>query len=67
MEDNLNILAYGRLPQYFGKWNKNLNILENRRRRQYFGKQKTTSILWKMEDDINVLKLADKHNFLLGN
>ena len=53
MEDNLNILANGRRPQYFCKWNTtsifwqmkdDLNLLANGRRPKYFGKWKTTSI-----------------------
>ena len=49
MEDNLNILANGRQPRYFGKFEDDLNILEddfnmlaNGRRPQSFHKWKTT-------------------------
>ena len=50
MEDDLNILANGRPPQYFGKW-KTTKIFwqrEEGRQPQYVGK-------WK--NDINFLKL----------
>ena len=62
MEDDLNILANVRGPQYLVKWKttsifsqmeNDLNILANGRRLQYFGKWKTTSIFWKIEDDLS--------------
>jgi hypothetical protein len=31
------------------------NILENGKQPQYFGKWKTTSIFWRLEDDLNFL------------
>jgi hypothetical protein len=55
MEDDLNILANGRRPQYLGKlktssviWKmkNDLIILENGRQPQYFGKMKMTSMFW---------------------
>ena len=64
MEDDLNILANGRRPQYFGKlkttlifWQMedNLNILANGIGPPYVDEQKTTSICGQMEDDQNVL------------
>jgi hypothetical protein len=47
MEDNLNILANDRRPQYFGKW-------------------KTTSIVWQMEDHLNIWQMEDNLN-ISGN
>jgi hypothetical protein len=48
MEDDLNILANGRQPQYFGKW-KTTTI---------FGNWKTTAIFCQMEDDLNILEIG---------
>jgi hypothetical protein len=42
----------------------NLNILVKRRRPQYFGKWKTTSVLWQMDDDLNILELENNLNIL---
>ena len=59
MEDDLNLLEYGRQPQSL-RVEGFLNILENGRQLKYFsqwkttsffGKWKTTSINWKMEND----------------
>ena len=46
MEDNFNIVAIGRQPQYFpnGRPEDDPTILENGRRPQYLGKGKATSI-----------------------
>ena len=41
-----------------------LNILENGRRPQDFGNWKTTSKLWKIEDDLNILIKGRQHKFL---
>ena len=40
---------------YFFQVEDILNFLVNERRPQYFGKWKTASILWQMEDDLNIL------------
>jgi hypothetical protein len=50
IKDNLNILADGRRPQYFGKMKDDINFFENGRRPQYFGKWKTNSTYWQMEE-----------------
>ena len=39
-----------------------LNIWTNGRRPQYLDKWKTTSIFWKMEDDLNYLEMEDNLN-----
>ena len=48
------------------KMEDNLNILANDRRPQYFCKRKTTSIVWKMEDDLNIWQVEDNLN-IWGN
>jgi hypothetical protein len=61
MEYDINILANGRQPQYFGKW----------KPPQYFIKWKTTPIFWQMVDNLNMLrngrqtqlKIEDNINF----
>ena len=73
MEDDLNILANERQPQYFAKWKMtsifwqmedDLNILANGRQSQHFGKKKMTSLFLETEDNLNILKLEDKLNIL---
>ena len=58
MEDKLNILANGRRPQYFGKWNTTLifcrmedtlNSLANWKTISTFRKWKMTSMFWLMD------------------
>ena len=73
MEDDLNILANGRWPQYFGKWKTtlifcqmedDLNILAKWNMISIFRKWKRK---WKMEDDIRFFKLEDELIlFLIG-
>ena len=41
----------------------NHNYLANGRQPQFFEKRKTTSIFWKMEDDLNFGKMEDDLNF----
>ena len=41
-----------------------LDILENGKRPQDFGNWKTTSILWKIEDNLNILIKGRKHKSL---
>jgi hypothetical protein len=60
MEDNLNILANRRGPN-FKQMEGDLNILANGGRPQYCGKWKTTSIFKQMEDDINILVNGRQH------
>ena len=57
MEDNLNILANGRRPKYFGKMEDDLNIVRNKRLPQYFDKWKATPIFCQIEDKINFWKM----------
>jgi hypothetical protein len=52
MEDDLNIFSCVRRSLFMEDI---LNFWVNERRPQYFGKWKTTSILWQMEDDLNIL------------
>ena len=40
-----------------------LIFFENGRRPHFFAKWKMTSIFYKMEDDLNLLKMEDGHNF----
>ena len=61
MEEDLNILANGRRPQYFGKW-KTTSI---------FWQMEDVINFWQMEDDINgrqnyCFQLEDDINFLIG-
>jgi hypothetical protein len=55
MEDDLNILENVRRPEYFSQMKDDINILANERRPQYFGKWRTTSIFWRMEDNLDIL------------
>ena len=56
MEDDLNIFASRKNPQYFDKWKTTLIFSSsNGRQPQHFGKWKTTSF-FQMEDDLNILE-----------
>ena len=63
MEDEFNILANGRRPQYFGKWKmtskfskwKTTNILANGRQPQYLAWWKTTWICGHINGNLNVV------------
>ena len=53
MEYDLNFWANGRRPILFEKWKRTSTFGQNGRRPQFQGKWKTSSILRKMEDNLN--------------
>ena len=71
MEDDLNIFLNGSQPQFFlmedhlnSFENGRTQFLENGRRPQLFRQWKTTSIFYKMEDNLKKIRLEDDLNFL---
>ena len=76
MEDDFNILANGRRPQYLGWWKTtwicghikgNLNVFGTWKITSTFRKFKTTSMFWPMEDDLNILENGRWHQcFITG-
>ena len=55
MEDNINMLANRKQPQFFGKWNMTSTI----------SKWETTKIFWQMEDTSNFKQMEDELNILI--
>ena len=63
LEDNLNFLANGRHPQYFGKWKTTSIFWKIEDDLIFWGKWKTTKYFWKMEDDLNLKEIGRQPQF----
>lgn len=53
MEDDLNLVANGRRPQYF-QMEDDLNYLEKWKTTSIISKWKINQLFWQMEDDLNI-------------